>query len=266
MDKKKPLLFSIPHSGEQVPEEAYWLKGLPEVTLMYDVDRFVDRLYEPGLKECQIPGVVAPYHRYAIDCNRWPDEVDRDTLEYSIAPSGLHPRGLHWRNTTTGLMLIKKPLTRRLNRQLVKKCYEPFYEKVDALYKKFEDQKVKGVYHLDLHSMPSKGTAAHRDPGGERADIVLGTKDAKIRSPAWVELVKEAYTQEGFKVALNTPYKGGAVVERYHHPEGGRHSIMVELNRRLYMDEQTKKWLPGRAQALQKRLARVISHIYSRLP
>ena len=71
----------MPHSGEQVTEEAHWLKNLDEVTLMYDVDRFVDRMYQPALDQFEIRRVTTPYHRYVVDCNRWPSDVDCDSVE-----------------------------------------------------------------------------------------------------------------------------------------------------------------------------------------
>ena len=43
----------------------------------------------------------------------------------------------------------------------------------------------------------------------------------------------------GYKVSYNHPYKGVELVRRYGDPARHRHSVQVEINRRLYMDEQT---------------------------
>jgi N-formylglutamate deformylase len=42
----------------------------------------------------------------------------------------------------------------------------------------------------------------------------------------------------GYSVAHNHPYKGVELVKRYSAPSAGRHSIQLEINRRLYMDEK----------------------------
>ena len=42
----------------------------------------------------------------------------------------------------------------------------------------------------------------------------------------------------------NHPYKGVELVRRYSDPAGGCHSIQLEINRRLYMDEQTLEMEP----------------------
>ena len=131
---KKPLLVSIPHAGEKVAEEAYWLKGLPEVTLMYDVDRFVDQMYKEVLEQYQIPAVVTEWHRYVVDCNRWPTDIDEDSVESAKNPSGSHPTGLHWRVTTAGFPLIKKPIKWDLHQLILSKYYKGFFQEIDALY------------------------------------------------------------------------------------------------------------------------------------
>ena len=41
----------------------------------------------------------------------------------------------------------------------------------------------------------------------------------------------------GYSVAINDPYKGVEIVRRHGRPARGRHSLQIELNRRLYMDE-----------------------------
>ena len=261
----KPLLVSIPHNGEQIVEETTWLKDLDEVTLMYDVDRFIYPMYESVLDQYKIPRVVTPYHRYVVDCNRWPTDVDCDSVEGNEKPSGSHPTGLHWRKTTAGYVLFKKPLSQSLHETIIKKYYEGFFRDIDSLYQKWDQQGIKNIYHLDLHSMPSRGTEAHRDPGEDRADIVIGDEHGKTATQEWTEQVISAYRNQGFNVRLNHPYKGGTIVEKYGRPAQGRQALMIELNRKLYMDEETKQMIPAKAEATKKRLAKAISEIYNHL-
>src|SRR5689334_10612521 len=126
----KSLLITIPHSGEQIPEEAPWLKGLPETLLMFDVDRYVDRLYEPTISKFKIPSVKTQWHRYAIDLNRLEDDVDVDSVIGHRNPSGKFPRGLHWSITTMGEKLMPKPISKDVHDVLVKKYFDPFHEQV----------------------------------------------------------------------------------------------------------------------------------------
>ncbi len=52
-------------------------------------------------------------------------------------------------------------------------------------------------------------------------------------------LVAETVAAMGYSVAINDPYKGVEIVRRYGRPAERRHSLQIELNRRLYMDETT---------------------------
>ena len=44
---------------------------------------------------------------------------------------------------------------------------------------------------------------------------------------------------------LNEPFKGVELVRRYADPAAGRHSLQIEINRRLYMDEVSLARGPG---------------------
>ena len=43
----------------------------------------------------------------------------------------------------------------------------------------------------------------------------------------------------GYDVKVNDPYKGVELVRAYSDPAAGRHSLQLEINKRLYMDEAT---------------------------
>ena len=47
----------------------------------------------------------------------------------------------------------------------------------------------------------------------------------------------------GYDVKVNDPYKGVELVRAFSDPPAGRHSLQVEVNRRLYMDERTREKL-----------------------
>jgi N-formylglutamate deformylase len=261
----KPFFISIPHSGERVPAEADWLQGLPEVVLMCDVDRFVDRLYQPVLSELKLPFVKTEWHRYVIDLNRLPDDVDANSVEGSSNPAGSFTTGLHWVKTTRGTRLMPKPISRALHDQLVKEYFKPFHEDVRNVYRSLKAKGVAKVYHLDAHSMPSKGTNAHRDPGETRKSIVVSDWEGRSCEPAFKDLVIKAYAQAGFEVGYNWPYLGGRVTQTYGRPDIGQHAIQVEISRALYMDEDSKQIVPEKAQALSRQLGDAVRYIYQHI-
>ena len=153
-----PFFVSVPHSGEEVPPEAVWLEGLPEPKLMCDVDRFVDQLYRPGALKLSVPMIVARWHRYVVDLNRLPADVDASTVAGNTNPAGRFNRGFHWQMTTTREVLMPKPISQEMHREFVTKYFEPFHRDVQAKYDEFKKQGAMSVYHIDAHSMPSEMT------------------------------------------------------------------------------------------------------------
>lgn len=260
-----PFLVSIPHSGEKVPEFATWLHGLPEETLMCDVDRYVDRLYEPSLKELAIPFTKTEWHRYAGDLNRFPDDVDALSVQGHANAAGKFNRGFLWQITTTELPLMKAPIAAELHQKLVQLIYEPFHASVRDLYAKHRANGHETIYHLDAHSMPSVGTRQHRDPGEHRAEIVVSDNLGKSCGKPYRDLVIAAYCVAGFKVGYNWPYFGGRVTEHYGLPEKGQQAIQVEMNRALYMNETTKKLNEGDAAKVQEKVKKALAYIRANL-
>lgn len=262
----KPFFVSIPHSGERVPEEVSWLKGLSEAILMCDVDRFVDRLYWPGIEDLGLPSVVAEWHRYVVDLNRLPSDIDQDSVEGSENPSGTYPIGLHWSVTTQGHSLISQPMSMALHESLVEEYWQPFHDEVKGVYARLKQGGAKKVYQLDAHSMPSMGTEKHRDPGQRRPEIVVSDVDGVSCEPWYTDLVMRSYRAAGFEVAHNWPYKGGRVTQTYGRPDEGQHAIQVEMNRDLYMNEATKRIVEDKAIKVQEMVRRALTLIHDEMP
>ncbi|MEY4616978.1 MAG: hypothetical protein RJB66_1938 [Pseudomonadota bacterium] len=259
MSKRDCLLMAtLPHSGEIIPPEAQWLIGLDEVTLMGDVDRFVDKLYEESLAQLQIPSVKTSWHRYAADLNRLPTDIDAEAVQGNNNPPGTFPRGFHWVYNTQGEKILHSPLSREVHQALIDRVYSPFHKEVQALAQKLLSQ--GDLYHLDLHSMPSVGTAQHRDPGERRKDVVISDSKGKSCAPYFKDAVIEAFEKEGFSVAYNWPYFGGRLTEHYGRPQIQHHVLQVELNRELYMNE-TNKQLNADWSVLSGRLYHVLRRV-----
>ncbi len=246
-----PFIVTMPHSGEKVPDQCDWLKALPEEILMCDVDRYIDVLYEKNLELLDIPFVKTEWHRYAVDLNRIPEDVDADSVIGSNNKSGLHSRGYHWVTTTQGDQLMRRPISIKQHSDLTNLIYEPFHKDIRKLYDQFKKDNAV-IYHLDAHSMPSVGTSMHKDPGQRRADIVVSDCLGKSCGTAYKDLVIKAYINSGFTVGYNWPYMGGRVTEQYGHPNLGQQVLQVELNRDLYMNEVSKKIKPDYVEVQKK--------------
>lgn len=240
------VVMTIPHAGETVPPEAKWLSQTDESVLLTDVDRFVDDIYEPLAKKAPLPILMTEVHRYAADLNRYPTDVDWGTVEKINVPDGTHLHGFHWKRTTTGTVLMPNPIPASTHRKIVEKYHDPFHAALgEWITGRRNVRPDRPIFHFDCHSMPSTGNKAHADPGGKRADVVLSDREGKSCSPAFLKIVKEELERAQLKVAINDPYKGGRITERYGLPLSGHQTLQIELNRALYMNESTKAKLAG---------------------
>jgi N-formylglutamate amidohydrolase len=89
------------------------------------------------------------------------------------------------------------------------------------------------------HSMPSIGRAGHVDTGSRRADVVPGTRGRTTAHPRVIDAVDAHFRAAGLSVRHDDPYRGGYATGHYGRPGERIHAIQIELNRGLYVDEET---------------------------
>ena len=135
----------------------------------------------------------------------------------------------------------------------IERCHVPYHEALTRLLD--ETHRTFGVvHHLNCHSMNSvAGVMGEGGVGKVRADFVLGDRDGTTCDPAFTEFVRATLTVMGYAVRLNEPYKGVELVRAHSNPARGRHSLQIEINKRLYMDEAARTPHAG-FEALQARL------------
>ena len=236
-----PLVLDSPHSGEHYPDD--FDHAPPRDVVRQAEDTHVARLYRsaPALGATLIE---AMFPRAYIDANRILDDIDvamlADALQLPLSASRKTEQGigLLWRIARGGAPMYARKLTTAEVQRRIDSWYRPYHAalaaELDALHRSFG-----AVWHINCHSMPAVGDANADDAGRPRKDFVLGDRDGTTCEPAFTALVAETLAAMGYSVAINDPYKGVEIVRRYGRPAEGRHSLQIELNRRLYMDETT---------------------------
>jgi N-formylglutamate deformylase len=84
--------------------------------------------------------------------------------------------------------------------------------------------------------------------GGHCPDFVLGDRDGTTCEPELTDFVARVLRGRGYTVRINEVYKGVEIVKRQGRPGEGRHSLQIEVDRALYMDQKTLEKAPGFAQ------------------
>ncbi|MDD0838181.1 N-formylglutamate amidohydrolase [Curvibacter sp. HBC61] len=241
-----PLVLDSPHSGTFYPEDFQHACDL--AVLRQAEDTHVEKLYDfaPALG---VAWIEALFPRSYLDANRntteidtrlldapWPGPVATDPAVLSKVRLG---KGLIWRSTDTGLPIYQRQLGVAEVQERIERCWVPYHA---AVAQAIDLAHARHGYslHVNCHSMPAVASSHATDfPGEAHADFVVGNRDHSTSSPALAELVCEHLRDLGYSVALNHPYKGVELVRRYSHPASHRHSLQLEINRKLYMDETT---------------------------
>jgi N-formylglutamate amidohydrolase len=243
-----PLVLDSPHSGTDYPEDFGAAVG--RELLGQSEDSFVDELFACG-PALGATLIAARFPRSYIDANRSLLDIDASLLEAPwpgpAIPSSKTQRGigLIWRVLDSGESIYSRKLSVEEVKQRIVRYHQPYQRAVkDAMDRAHEH--FGAVWHLNLHSMPAlSGRISEEGPGKPRADFVLGDRDATTCEPQFTALVAEALRAMGYEVKINDPYKGVELVRAFSDPKAGRHSLQIEVNRKLYMDERTRMKTAG---------------------
>lgn len=231
-----PLLFDSPHSGTHIPNDMPLACSHDHVKSVADlyVNNLFDHVTEQGMAFLK-----TDISRCYVDVNRHIDDIDIHMVDglwsAPIYTKGRakHGYGVIYR-TARGERLTEAKFTAEQIKQRLAQYYTPYHdilkETLDSLHAQFQQ-----AYLINCHSMPSRHSFA-RLP-----DIVLSDRNGVTCVPDFLHFVKTLFEQKGYKVALNHPYQGGEILRRYGQPTHNRHALQIEINRALYMNEESLK-------------------------
>lgn len=244
-----PLVLDSPHSGERAPAD--FQPAAPKSAWLRAADRHVDRLFE-DVPRLGVPLLRAHFPRIYLDVNRAADDLDpaclADGWDGPLAPSAKTRlgKGLVWASLPpNGEPLYDAPLTRKGVKSRIERCYHPYHQALGALIVRARARHGYAL-HLNCHSMQSVSHRMHEEGAGvPRPDFIVSDREGRTCAPAMVETVRDHLTGLGYRVEVNTLFKGAEIVRRHGRPDEGCHSLQIEINRALYMDETTLEQVDG---------------------
>lgn len=260
LDGASPLILSSPHSGTALPMAFQQTLRLPMAAIRRIEDSHVGALLADVHRAPLIEAVVS---RAVIDVNRAADEIDPQLFDAAVCP---HPRlsdrvrrghGLFARTAADGHQIHAGLLSAATARHWVETLYHPWHQAIAAGLAESRAVHGYGVL-LDMHSMPS---LAGRQP----AQIVLGDRRGGSASSWLVGWLHQRFAAAGFRVTCNQPYAGGHITEQHGRPATGIHAVQIEIDRALYMDQQSGACHAGFS-GLAAFLAALIDDLVGSLP
>jgi N-formylglutamate deformylase len=240
-----PLVFDSPHSGTDYPVD--FNHAADPLTLRHAEDTHVADLWVGAV----VHGAVlleAHFPRSYVDANRAPDDMDPDQIDGDY-PGVLNPSvksrlgiGLCWtRVPPDGGPMYQRRLTADEVAARVATYHRPYQSRLRALLDD-SHRRWGAVWHINCHSMQEVASAmSTQERGTPRPDFVLGDLDGTACEAALTEAVRAFLVARGYSVAINDPYKGMELIRANGAPAQGRHSLQIEVNRKLYMDEHSRE-------------------------
>jgi N-formylglutamate amidohydrolase len=257
-----PVLFESPHSGTRYPDDFH--SHVPLLELRQSEDAWVDELYAAAPRHGAFL-IRALFPRIYIDPNRHPRDIDPLLLNGEW-PETLVPSektrsgiGLIWRLAPTSKPIYAAPLSVTETQARLATYYHPYHEAIAQTLDRLQEM-FGATWHVDCHSMPSIANERAVDAGEARPDFAIGDRDGTTCSPMFTEFIVETLRGMGYDVRINSPYKGVELVRRHGDPVNRRNSVQIEVNRRLYMNEEKIEKTNG-FKELQENITKLIKAI-----
>lgn len=238
-----PILLHIPHSSWVIPEEHLPIFVVSETELQAELlrvtDSYTDELFELEKSE----RLVFPVSRLLVDPERFASDE-----EEVMAQKGL---GAVYERTADG-SILKAGFDRQA---LMHQYYEPHHRLLNEWCSSHEQCLI-----IDCHSYPSKPLPCDLSQDSDRPPFCIGTDG--FHTPEWLSQAAQSFlAHSGYEAPINSPYAGTMVPSIAYQQNPDTLSIMVEVNRNLYMDEKTGEKLErfGEVKALISELLQFLA-------
>lgn len=209
------IIASLPHSSYTLTSEMK--KNMKQSVILANNDWYLNELYD-FLTNLNITAVSANYSRYVIDVNR-KVEYKENHEEYT--------ESLVYFKTTFNKEIYDKPLQNDIVESRIEKIYKPYHSCLLNEINNTLNSKNK-VYLFDLHSFYLHSTA----------DVVLGTRYGKTCSKEFLDIVYNAFVNEGFSVKVDEiGLRGGYITYHYSSIENVE-AIQIEIRYTKYIENR----------------------------
>jgi N-formylglutamate amidohydrolase len=229
---ESPVVVSVPHAGRDYPPALRTMARVSMAALASLEDRLVDAVAEAARGGETM--LVQRTPRAWIDLNRAESERD-PRLDEGAGPSIASAKvrsglGLVPRRTTQAGDLWSRRLTGAEVEARIVADHRPYHAALGELLTAARARFGAAVL-LDLHSMPSI-------TGAGPPQVVLGDRFGRAAAARFVHRSEAEVEAAGVRVALNSPYAGGHILDRHARPAAGIHGVQLEIDRALYLDRR----------------------------
>jgi N-formylglutamate deformylase len=224
------VVLHIPHSSRQVPAQERQGIRLDDAALNSELLRMTDAYTDELFPRTPVEAgrVIFPVSRLVCDVERFPSDEDE--------PMATRGMGVIYTRASMGEVLRAQPGA--ADRQsILDRWYRPHHLKLERMVNDVIARS-GGCLIVDCHSFPSVALPYELDQTEHRADFCIGTNS--FHTPLVIrDAIVAAAREEGNSVAVDAPFAGALVPLASYRKDRHIWSVMIEVNRRLYMDEHS---------------------------
>jgi N-formylglutamate amidohydrolase len=223
----------IPHSSTHIPDDLLGSFTAGPDTIRRNsialTDYATDQLFnDPGHQN----RLIFPVSRLICDVERF--RSDADEIMASRGMGVVYTRGAYGE--------VLRSYSEDLRSAVLTRYYDPHHQRLLTMTREAIEENGLCVI-VDAHSFPSTPLPTELDQNADRPDFCIGTDECHTPR-GLADAVRDFVLSLGFSVRENKPYQGTMVPLPLLGTTAPVRSIMIEVNRRLYMDEVNQQLIP----------------------
>jgi len=223
------VVLHVPHDTTMIPADVRGQLLLTDEELRKELRQMTDHLTEALFTTCAGEAVVvkSPVSRLVVDVERFADDENE--------PMAARGMGAIDR-VTSSLAPLRRQLSDEQRSSLMQAWYYPHHDRLESAVAAAVDRHGQCLV-LDCHSFPSTPLPYEQgDASLSRPEICIGT-DPFHTSEAIAQAFASAFSGAGWTIAINQPFSGAMVPASRYQRDLRVGAVMVEVNRRLYLQE-----------------------------
>ena len=221
----KKLILHIPHSSDNIPfKDGYVVdETIFNNEILKLTDWYTDDLFHSDTDEM----IIANFSRIFCDPERFSEDKHEE-----MASVGM---GVLYEKTDDNLLMRK--ITHELRTKILDEYYWVHHQKLNNAVNQQLEKYGKAII-IDCHSMSDIPFIRDKNQNTKRTDYSIGI-DSIHTSNELLQTTLNFFSDHGIEVAINSPYSGTLVPMEHYRKNKNVQSIMIEVNRKLYLDDNS---------------------------
>lgn len=224
---KNKIILHVPHSSTSIPMMEGYL--LDETALENEIIKVTDWYTDDLFESKEDISITADFSRIFCDPERFTDDAQEVMAQFGM--------GVLYEKNDAGEKL--REVTPALKEKVLNEYYWVHHKKFSTAVSN-QLEAFGTALIVDCHSYPSTPLLRDLDKNPNRPDFNIGT-DAFHTPHHLIDLSIDFFKKKGYSLGVDWPYKGSIVPLEYYGKEKKVQSVMLEINRGLYLNEPTNE-------------------------